>query len=98
MSLWNQFVSGLLGNSPKARTNDEFVQLFLTRLEDRRVLNAAPVDTQQQDPGLAVAEAEPLTVSAGLDANDARADLFHLVREGDQAKLYLNGREVYSGS
>lgn len=77
--------------APRVRRN-EFTQLFVMRMEDRRVLNAAPVATLDT---LGV-----LTVSAGQA--DGQADQFQVTRKNEvgneSLEITVNNSRIFSGS
>ena len=76
-----------LRKPPPRRYHDElFPNLFVRQLEDRRVLNGTALSW---DHG-----AEEATIDAGALANDGLPDTFHVVRQGDEVQISVNGREV----
>ncbi|HUT92787.1 MAG TPA: hypothetical protein VMY37_25055 [Thermoguttaceae bacterium] len=78
-----------LRKPPPRRYHDElFPNLFVRQLEDRRVLNGTALSW---DHG-----AEEATIDAGALANDGLTDTFHVVRQGDEVQISVNGREVYA--
>lgn len=83
---WGRRRSGAKSDLPAI----QHARLRLVRLEDRRVLNAAP---------LAVLAGSELTVQAG--AADGHADVFHLFQTQDhgaaQLHVEVNGAEVFAG-
>src|SRR5262245_17950597 len=76
----------------RRRTRPAAARLALRRLEERRVLNGAPVAVAvTDDQGAVVVDAGP--------AADGAADVFQVIREGDQnhelLKISVNGAVVY---
>ncbi|MBI5756942.1 MAG: hypothetical protein HZA46_00325 [Planctomycetales bacterium] len=94
LGFWLRSLAGRWGRRRSTAKSSQSVianaRLRLVRLEDRRVLNAAP---------LAVLAGAELTVQAG-DA-DGQSDLFHLFEThdagADRLHIEINGAEVFSG-
>ena len=81
----------LRDSSSQRRNSEEFVDLYLTHLEDRRVLNGAPPVAVSVDSDGVV------TVDASQQAtHDQHADVLRLERDGDQTQLKINDVVVYS--
>ena len=92
---------GLFGNdTSEDATAPRSVELSVTRLEPRVVLNASPVVALFGADGVEsveVAEPDTIAIDAGDDANDGEADEFRLTTDGSRFHIDVNDQRVYSG-